>query len=83
MFFVAGMMMVFGTVIALAPNLDLLLAPVRGRSPPWTAAPCHRGRPGLSGLSPLSHGRWSGALLAGLLHNGGDGLYRRLDYAEL
>ncbi len=28
-FFVAGVMMVFGMVIALAPNLDLLLAPVR------------------------------------------------------
>ncbi len=29
MFFVAGVMMVFGAVFALAPNLDLLLAPLR------------------------------------------------------
>ena len=32
-FFIAGVMMVFGCVLALAPNLDLLLAPLR-----WLAA---------------------------------------------
>ncbi len=83
-FFVAGVMMVLGAVLALAPNLDLLLAPCEVAAlAAGAAAPRDLRRAGLSGVSALPHRDRAGALLAGLLHDGRDGVHRGLGDAEL